>query len=87
MKIGSASPYTHRADLISCHPTFSYSYMSNIVCRESLFHHVESYLQQFVKSSGLSRDQSWSTCFGTGWRDSNGFLRTMVTAIYKLNTG
>jgi hypothetical protein len=27
------------------------------------------------------------TCFRTGWRDSNGFFRTMVTTIHKLNTG
>jgi hypothetical protein len=51
------------------------------------FYHVKNYLQQFMKSSGPSRDQPWRTYFGTGWRDSNGFLRTTVTSINKLNTG
>jgi hypothetical protein len=48
---------------------------------------VKNCLQQFMKSSWLSRDQPWRTCFGTGSRDSNGFLRTMVTTIHKLNIG
>jgi hypothetical protein len=48
---------------------------------------VKHYLQQFMKSPGPSRDQFWRTCFGTGWRDPTGFLRTMVTIIHKLNTG
>jgi transposase len=52
---------------------------SNIVCRESLSNYVKSYLQQFMKSSEPSSDQPWRTCFGTGWRDLNGLLRTMVT--------
>jgi hypothetical protein len=85
--ISSASLCTHRTHLSSHHPTSFSSDRSNIVCRESLFHHVKNYLQQFMKSSALSPDQPWKTCFGTGWRDSNGFLRTMVTAFYKLNTG
>jgi hypothetical protein len=54
---------------------------------ELLFHHVKNYSQQFMKSSGPSLDQSWRTCFSTGWRDSNNFLRTMVTTIHTLNTG
>jgi hypothetical protein len=85
-KIGSATPYTYRTHLVSHHPTSFSSDISKIVCRESLFHHVKNYLQQFMKSSGPSRDQSGRTCFSTGWRDSNGFLRTMVTPIHKLNT-
>jgi hypothetical protein len=40
-----------------------------------------------MKSSGLSRNQPWRTCFGPEWSTSNGFLRTMVTTINKLNTG
>jgi hypothetical protein len=48
---------------------------------------VKRYLQQFMKSSGPSRDQPWRACFGIRWRRSNGFLRTMVTTIHKLNTG
>jgi hypothetical protein len=86
-KIGSAWPYTHYIHLISHHPTSFSSNISNIACRESLFHHVTNYLRQLMKSSGPSRDQPWRTCFGTGWRDSNGFLRSMVTTVYKLNTG
>jgi hypothetical protein len=86
-KIGSASPYTYRTHLISHHLASFSSDISNIVCRELLFHHVKNYLQQFMKSSGPSRDQPWRMCFGTGWRDSNGFLRTTVTTIHKLNSG
>jgi hypothetical protein len=63
-KIGSASPDTHRTHLISHYPTSFSSDISNNVCRESLFHHVKSYLQQFMKSSRPSRDQHWRTCFG-----------------------
>jgi hypothetical protein len=44
-------------------------------------------MQQFMKSSRTSRNQPWRTCFGTGWRDWNGFLRIMVTTIHQLNTG
>jgi hypothetical protein len=51
-KIGSASLYAHRTHLLSHHPTSFSSDISNIVCRESLFHHVKNYLQQFMKSSG-----------------------------------
>jgi hypothetical protein len=35
------------------------------------------------------RENSWKLCtasLSTGWRDSNGFLRAMVTTIHKLNT-
>jgi hypothetical protein len=38
-KIGSASPHTHLTHLISHHLTSFSSDISNIVCRESLFHH------------------------------------------------
>jgi hypothetical protein len=86
-KIGSAWPYTHRTHLISHHPTSFSSDMSNIVCRESLFHQVKNYLQQFMKLSGPSGDRPWRTCFGTGWRDLNRFLSIMVTTIHNLNTG
>jgi hypothetical protein len=86
-KICSASPYTHRTHLILYRPSFFFSGISNIVCMESLFHHMKRYLQQFMKSSGPSRDQPWRACFGTGPRDSNGLLRIMVTIIHKLNTG
>jgi hypothetical protein len=55
-KISSASPYTQRTRLISHHPTSFSSNISNIVCMESLFHHVENYLQQFIKSSRPSCD-------------------------------
>jgi hypothetical protein len=51
-KISSASSYTHCTHLISHHPTSFPSDMSNIVCRESLFHHVKNYLQQFMQLSG-----------------------------------
>jgi hypothetical protein len=51
-KIGSASVYTHRTYLISHRPTSFSSDISNIVCRESLFHHVKNYLQQFMKWPG-----------------------------------
>jgi hypothetical protein len=51
-RIGSASPYTHRTHLISQHPTSFSSDTSNIVYRDSLFHHVKNYLQQLMKSSG-----------------------------------
>jgi hypothetical protein len=71
--------------LISHDPTSFSSDISNIVCRESLFHHVKNYLQQFMKSSGPSRDQPWKTCFDTGWRGPNGFLRTVLTTIHTLN--
>jgi hypothetical protein len=47
----------------------------------------EELLVAIHETFGSSRDQPWKTCFGTGWRDSNGFLRIMVTAIHKLNTG
>jgi hypothetical protein len=67
-KIGLASPYTHRTHLISHHPTSFSSDIWNIVCRESLFHHVKNYLQQFMKSSRPSRHQPWRTCFR--WLDS-----------------
>jgi hypothetical protein len=80
-KIGSASPFAHRPHLISHHPTSFSSDISNIVFRESLFHHAKTYFQQFMISPGPSRDQPWRTCFGTGSRDSNWFLRTMVIAI------
>jgi hypothetical protein len=56
-KIVSALPYTHHAHLISHHPTSFSSDISNIVCRESLFHHVKNDLQQFMKSSGPRCDQ------------------------------
>jgi hypothetical protein len=49
-KIGSASPYTHRTHLTSPHPTPFSSDISNILRRESLFHHVKNYLHQFMKS-------------------------------------
>jgi hypothetical protein len=51
-KIGPTSPYTHRTDSISHHPTSFSSDISNIVCRESLFHHLKNYLQQFMKRPG-----------------------------------
>jgi hypothetical protein len=51
-KIGCTSPYTNHTHLISHHRTSFSSKISNIVCRESLFHHVKNYLQQFMKSSG-----------------------------------
>jgi hypothetical protein len=51
-KIGFASPYTHRTHLISHHPSFFSSDISNIVCRESFFHNVKNYLQHFMKLSG-----------------------------------
>jgi hypothetical protein len=60
-RIGSALPYTHRIHLISHHPTSFSLAISNIVCRELLFYHVKNYLQQFVKSSGPSRDELWKT--------------------------
>jgi hypothetical protein len=41
-KIGSASPYTHRAHLIWHRPTSFSSDIPNNVCRESLFHHVKN---------------------------------------------
>jgi hypothetical protein len=44
-KIGSASPHTHRTHLMSQPPTSFSSDISNIFCRESLFHHVENYLE------------------------------------------
>jgi hypothetical protein len=44
-------------------------------------------LHEFMKWSGPSRDQPWKTCFGTGWRDSNESLRTIVTTLHKLDTG
>jgi hypothetical protein len=50
-KTGSASLYTHRTHLISHHPTSFSSNISNVVCRESLFHHMKNYLQQLMKSS------------------------------------
>jgi hypothetical protein len=65
-KIGSASPYTHHTHLIWHYPTSFSLDISNIVCRESLFHHATNYLQQFMKSSGPSREEPWRTCFGTG---------------------
>jgi hypothetical protein len=43
-KIGPVSPYTDRIHLISHHPTSFPLGISNIVCRESLFHHVKNYL-------------------------------------------
>jgi hypothetical protein len=86
-KIGSASPYTHRTHLNSYHPIFLSSDILNIVSMESVFHQVNNHLQQLMKLSGQSRDQPWKTCFGTGRRDSNVFLSTMVTIIHKLNTG
>jgi hypothetical protein len=86
-KIGSASPYTNRPHLISHHPISFSSDISNSVCRKSLFHHVKNYLQQLMKSSGSSRDRPWKTCFGTGSRDLNGFLRTLVTTIDTRSTG
>jgi hypothetical protein len=86
-KIGSPSPYTHHTHLISHHPTSFSSDISNIVGRESFFHHVKNYLQQFMKSSRPAGDQPWRTCFGTVWRDSNWFVRTMATTIHKPNTG
>jgi hypothetical protein len=64
-KIGFGSPYTHPTYLISHHPASLSSDISNIVCRESLFHHLKNYLQQFMKSSEPSRDQPCKTCFGT----------------------
>jgi hypothetical protein len=51
-KIGPASPYTQRTQLTSHHSTSFSSDLSNIVCRESLFHQVMNSLQQFMKSSG-----------------------------------
>jgi histone-lysine N-methyltransferase SETMAR len=66
---------------------FFFSDVSNIVCRQALFHHVKNYLQQFMKSSGPSHNQPWRTCFGTEWRDPNGFVKAMGTTIHKLNTG
>jgi hypothetical protein len=50
-KIGPASPYTHRTHLTSHHSTSFSSDISNIACRESLFHHLMNCLQQFMKSS------------------------------------
>jgi hypothetical protein len=86
-RIGSTSPYTHHTHLIPHHPTSFSSDISNTVYRESLFYHMKNHLQQFVKSLEPSRDQPWKTCSGTGWRDSNGFPRTMVTTLHKLNSG
>jgi hypothetical protein len=86
-KIGSALPYTHRTHLISEHPISFSSDISNIVCRESFFNLVKNYLQRFMKSSGPSGDHPCRTCFGTGRRDPNEFLKKTVTAIHNLNTG
>jgi hypothetical protein len=86
-KIGSASPYTHHIHLISHHPTSFSSDKSNIVCSESLFHHVTNYVQDLMKSSGPSRNQLWRTCFGTIWRGLNRFFKIMVATLYILNTG
>jgi hypothetical protein len=44
-KIGSASPDTHRAHLISQHSTSFSSDISDIVYKESIFHHVKNHLQ------------------------------------------
>jgi hypothetical protein len=40
-----------------------------------------------MKGSRPSCDQPWKTCFGIGWRDSNGLLKIMVIPIQKLNVG
>jgi hypothetical protein len=56
-KIGSASPYTHRAYLILRHPSSVSSGISNILCRETFFHHMKNYMQQFMKLSGPSSGQ------------------------------
>jgi hypothetical protein len=40
-KIDSASPYSYRTHLISHHPTSFSLDIPNIVCAESLFHHVK----------------------------------------------
>jgi hypothetical protein len=57
-KICSASPYTQRTHLISHHPTFVSSDISNIVCRESLFHHPRNYrvVQKSVRYPSISTD-------------------------------
>jgi transposase len=64
-----------------------------------LFEHIKHSLQGITFPSpeellaaiqeivGTSRNQPWKMCFGAGWRDPNGFLRTMVTTTYRLNTG
>jgi hypothetical protein len=80
-KVGSTSPYTHHTHLISHHRISFSSDISTILCRESFFHRLKNYLQQFMKSSRPSRNQLWRTCFGTGWKHSNKFLRTMVMTI------
>jgi hypothetical protein len=53
-----ASPYTHRPHLISHHPTSFSSDISNIVCGESLFHHVRNckVVQKSVRYPPISTD-------------------------------
>jgi hypothetical protein len=57
-KVCSASPYAQRTHLISHHPTSLSSDISNIVCGESLFHHVRNYrvVQKSVRSPSISTD-------------------------------
>jgi hypothetical protein len=85
--VGSASPYTHHIHMLSHRPTSFSSEISNIVCRESHFHHVKNDMQQLMKLSGPFRDKVWRTYFGTGRRESNWFLRIMVITIHNLKTG
>jgi hypothetical protein len=63
----------------------SSSDMSRIACRESPFNHVMNYSPELWQYWVRSRSRLCSGFSSTEWRDSNGFLRTTVITIHKLN--
>jgi hypothetical protein len=59
--------------------------MLRTACMESSFNNGKNCSQEFGRYWMRSRSRLWSVSSSTGWRDSNGFLRTIVIIIHKLN--
>jgi hypothetical protein len=74
-KTSCGSPHTLSGRLVSHHPTSFSSDMSNIVCRELLFYHKKSYMQQL---DGVP--EHWM-------KRLNEFLKIIATTIHMRNIG
>jgi hypothetical protein len=73
--------------LISHHPTFFSSDVSNISLEGMMFPSPEEWLAAIREIMAATRKRPYKTCLTTGWSDPNGYHRTMVTTIHKLNIG
>jgi hypothetical protein len=60
--------------------------MLSTAWRQRRFDQAKNYLKELVRSSTPSHQRLCTASLSTGWRDSDDFLRPMVTAIHKLNS-